>query len=762
MVDSTGYKAAEIRHSQNVLLYGGIWFSALGSLAAAVVLVFTFHTFVNTDATYLWLAFQTIVYLARLYDQHLFNKDTKAAQRAQWWGKRFYILALTSACTWASAIWLLFPNSDPAYQVILVLTMGAVAGGALASLPYDRKLVIVFQSILFLSVELRLLSFGTQLTHEVALYSAFVFGFLILCGSKVGTNYLVMIRLKNEYQENNIALIKATEKMAQMGYWHYTIGDKTVELSDNLVKLLDFDNRTVRYKDCIARVHSSDRHLFRTSLITLMNDKNTKEMSLDYRLVDSNNARTRHLRQLIKKMYNADGTVFLFGSVQDISEIKTAEDKIYHMAYYDSLTQLANRANFHEFIARHTTYANSTSKTFSVVYIDLDDFKSVNDSYGHECGDSYLLEFANHLRRIIAPTDFIARLGGDEFCILLQDVGTVDEVKKITSRCLEFCDSPLQIGNHRIYPQLSIGVSCFPEHGDNSTQLIKRADLAMYRAKNDDSESVYVFQDYMEFDAIERVRLEADLRQAIANDEFELWYQPKMHIASNSIAGVEALIRWRHPEKGLVPPDLFITTAERVGVIKEIGEWVLVSACKQLKQWNEDGLTLQMAVNVSSDHFASNGFVKFVQSSIMNAGINPADLEIEITESLSRDPEAHTRVCNSLREMDVRVAIDDFGTGYSSLSVLGQLEVDTLKIDRSFIRHLPGDECSKLMVKTMVDLAFGLGYECVAEGVETEEQLEYLHALGCPYAQGYLFSKPLIIEEMDALLDSTRTRKKVA
>lgn len=762
MSESKGYKSQEIRHSQNVLLYNGIKFSALGSLTAASVLVITYHSLVSSFTAYLWLAIQSFVYLLRIFDGSRFYKDTDAVRQAQYWGQRFYRLALLSAFAWASVIWLLFPISDPAHQVVLVLTIGAVAAGALASLAYDRNLVLTFQLILFISVELKLLTFGTPLSVEVALYAVFVFGFLIVCGSKVGDNYTEMVRLKQDYQDNNIELIKATEKMAQMGYWQHEMGTDTLELSDNLVKLLGFENRSVKYADCISKVHPDDKHVLRTALACLFNDDSIEEMSLDYRLGKANDVNPRHLQQLIKKRKNADGTEFLFGSVQDISAIKTAEEKIYNMAYFDNLTQLANRANFHEYIERHTSYAKTTLKTFSVLYIDLDDFKSVNDSYGHECGDMYLLAFANHLRQKINHSDFIARLGGDEFCVLLQNVYAETEIKEIVNRCLEFCDSPIQIGNHRIHPQISVGVSCFPLHGDDYERLIKRASLAMSHAKRDETKRFEFFQDYMELDAVERVRLEADLRKALLNNDFELWYQPKMNIQSNTIAGVEALIRWRHPEKGLIPPDLFITTAERVGVIKDIGEWVIVSACEKLKQWNDEGIHIQMAVNVSSGHFATAGFKEFVKNSIDDSGINPSDFEIEITESLSRDPEAHTRVCHSLRQMGVRIAIDDFGTGYSSLSVLGELEVDTLKIDRSFIQHLPHDNCSKLMVKTITDLALGLGYECVAEGVETEEQLTFLKDLNCPYVQGFLFSKPLIAEDMDQMLLPSKIKHNAA
>ncbi|MEE9335609.1 MAG: EAL domain-containing protein [Granulosicoccaceae bacterium] len=759
MGDTSSKRRDAIRHSQNVLLYSGVKFSAFGSLAASVVLVSTFDSIVNVAMCYLWMAIVSSVYLVRVFDSNRFSNDFSAETRTHHWSSRFFWQALMSAAAWASSIWLMFPESHPAYQVLLVLTIGAVAGGALASLPYDNKLSLAFQAILFLSVEIKLISVSTQFSLELALYSLFVFGFLISCGAKVGINYLELLRLKQDSQDNNIALIKTTE---QMGYWQWKMNSKSVDLSDNLAKLLGFDSKVVPIERCMEQIHPDDRRLIHSSLNTIIEDEHGEGTAIEYRLGSIDDPAPRHIRQLIKRMTDTEGNLCLLGSVQDISAIKTAEKKMYNMAYYDGLTQLANRAHFHEHLERYTFRAKNTSKKYSIIYIDLDNFKGVNDSYGHECGDLYLSAFADHLRSSLSRTDFISRLGGDEFCILLHDISDENDVEKIAKRCLAFSDQPITIGNHRIHPKLSIVISLFPEHGDIPDQIVKRADMAMYYVKQHGKQSIAFYRESMEYDATERVRLEADLRQALADDDFELWYQPKMDIRNNTVAGVEALIRWRHPEKGLIPPDLFITTAERVGVIKEIGQWVLVTACEQLKLWNDQGYQLEMAVNISSDHFAAEGFTHFVNKAVADSGIAPSDLEVEITESLSRDPTAHTQICHELRAEGIRVAIDDFGTGYSSLSVLGKLEVDSLKIDRSFIQHLPEDTTSKLMVKAITDLALGLGYDCVAEGVETVEQLDFLKNLNCPYVQGYLFSKPIPAEEFIPFLLSTQAQHRAA
>lgn len=751
-------KHAAIRHNQTELLYSGVKFSAIGSLAAAVVLVSTFHSIVDKTSAYIWMAFVCSVYLGRIIDCVLFNRDPSAEKRTEYWNTRLYWGALLASTAWASAIWLMFPTGHPEYQVLLVLTIGAVAGGALASLPYDNKLCFIFQCILFISVEAKLLSVGTSFSFEVAIYSLFVFGFLISCGAKVGVNYLELLKLKQESQDTNIALIKTTEQMAQMGYWHWGLGDKTIHLSENLATLLDFNNRTASVVRFIEKVHPDDRHLARASLTKIIEEDETTDTAIEYRLDAKGDSEPRYIRQLIKRMTDVDGKTCLFGSIQDISAIKTAEQKIYNMAYYDSLTQLSNRAHFHEHLQRHTEHAKRTSSKYAVIYIDLDNFKGVNDSYGHECGDSYLSAFAMHLRSTISKSDLISRLGGDEFCIVLHDLSDEAEVRAVAQRCMTFGESPIIIGNHSIHPKLSIGISIYPDHGERPDEVVKCADMAMYYVKQNGKQNIAFYHESMEQDTTERVRLEADLRKALADDDFELWYQPKIDIRNDTVAGVEALIRWRHPDKGLIPPDLFITTAERVGVIKDIGEWVLTTACRQLKEWNDRGYQIQMAVNISSDHFASPSFADFAKNAVLESGITTSDLEIEITESLSRDPVAHTRICHELRTAGMRIAVDDFGTGYSSLSVLGELEVDTLKIDRTFIQNLPEDETSRLMVQTITDLALGLGYECVAEGVETQEQLDFLKDLDCPYVQGYFFSKPLLTSEMEALLLADKSK----
>ncbi|MEE9321926.1 MAG: EAL domain-containing protein [Granulosicoccus sp.] len=752
MGNSTTSRHDAIRHEKNQLLYAGIRYSAVGSFAAALVALLVFEPLTDRARALAWFTIVILVYCARLIDLFLYQRSAQQKTQADQWSRRFGSGALLSAIAWASSMWLIFPQSNQAHQALLVLTLGGVAAGALASLPYDKKLILTFQTIIIASVAIRLVVEGEHFSLELAVFSLFIFGFLLSCGKQVSINYHELLHLKQDSQEINLTLIKTTERMAQTGYWQWDQTSGSIKLSDNLAAIWGLDDKVALIKNCFKQVHKHDRSRIRHSFNSVL--EHNGESSIEYRMLNSTTGKHRNMRQVIKRINDSLGNASLLGTVQDITDIKSAEQKIYNMAYYDGLTGLANRAYFHEHLETYVAYAQREEHQFAVIYIDLDNFKGVNDSYGHECGDIYLKRFANHVSKSLRQTDFVARLGGDEFCILLPDIkGTSDAIIS-AERCLEITEHTMQIGNHRIHPKLSIGISIYPDDGSDPDEIVKSADLAMYYAKQNNNQRYAFYEAKMAAHSLERVKLEADLRLALDNDEFELWYQPKVDILNDRISGVEALIRWRHPDRGIVAPDLFISIAERVGMIKDIGEWVVQTACQQLYEWNQQGYRLQMAVNISGDHFAANGFVEFINSTVKLTGISSNDLEVEITESLSRDPTAHSRVCHELRSTGIRVAIDDFGTGYSSLSVLSNLEVDTLKIDRSFIQGLPEQHSSKLMVKAIIELSLGLGYDVVAEGVETKEQLEFLRLLNCPFVQGYYFSKPQMAADIQLELNA--------
>lgn len=744
-----------IQASKNEHLYSAVKYSALGSIVAAYVL---FSTFEVTTQSYLVCACLYAVYIARWLDSLAFKKDPDAAERCRYWQRRFRLGALSAAVVWSSTMWFIYP-SDPGYQCLLVLTLTGVAGGSLASLSYDRLTPLLFQIIIFASIELRLLLAGDPFSLNIAFFNIFIFIFLLSCSKDVSSNFQQLLRLRLDSEEHNQSLIRTAEKIARVGYWQWDRESESIELSKNLAQMWGFDGRTITLDEWMDVVHADDKERLLRELEADNGPDN--DCAVEYRMKVGMDA-DRVMNQITRSVIDSDGSPMLLGTVQDITNIRSAEQKIYRMAYYDELTGLSNRAHFLEQLKMHVALARRNNNKFALVFVDLDDFKGVNDSYGHEVGDRYLRVFADYIRDTIRDSDVTARLGGDEFCIVLPNISDRAEVARITESCLRFSNTTIEIGNHRIQPKMSVGVSIYPDDGADESDLLRSADMAMYSVKQDGKHGYRFFEPHMVSETAERLLLEASLRVAIDNNQFELWYQPKVGLDDLRLSGVEALIRWQHPEKGVIPPDVFINTAERVGMISEIGNWVLRTACLQMREWRDAGLSLQVAVNISGAHFIEDDFIETVVATVEEYGVEASNLELEITESMTRDPVQHSAICKRLREAGVRIAIDDFGTGYSSLSVLDKLEVDTLKIDRSFISGLPDDQSSVILVQAIMELSLGFGYDVVAEGVETQAQLQHLKELGCPYLQGYYFSKPVTAEHIPPMLEQEWSYTKAA
>ncbi len=749
MGNKTVSRQDAILEKQTALLYKGVRFSCATSITTAFGVVYAIGSWSSQISAWLWFSIISITYIARWHDSHHYYAADNTKTHIKHWNKRYKLGAYTASAAWASGIWFLYPSNQPAYQAVLVLIMSGVVGAALATQPYDKKVIAVFQGFIFVGVESRLLWEGDLFSLELASLCLLLFSFVLGGGWEIAKNYYDLLSLRQDSEDTNLEIIKTTEEMAQIGYWKWDMTSPSIEVSNNLASIWNLSGVNIELEKYFNLIHKND--LNRVKRVVYQSPNTENESAVEYRVWLPKKNRYLTMNQVTKRISDSQGIEYLLSTVQDISAIKSAEEKIYHMAYYDELTSLANRGHFHEHLKAHVEFPNLTTKKLAILYIDLDDFKEINDSYGHECGDIYLSQFANHLKRQLRSSDFIARVGGDEFCIVLHDIRDDDEISQATERCLSFMHTVVRIRNHKICPKMSIGISRYPEHGQDPDTLVGAADLAMYSVKRNGKHGFEFYNEKMASDSSDQIKLEADLRHAIKNNEFELFYQPKIFLQDDKLTAVEALIRWRHPTRGMVNPDLFINTAERIGMIEDIGRWVLRAACRQLQLWKQEGLPLQVAINISSSHFVSHGFVDSVIDSLQEFEIESDELEIEITESVSRNNEEHTLICHKLRRAGVRIAIDDFGTGYSSLSVLGQMEVDTLKIDRSFIVGLPNEPNSVLMVKTIVELSLGLGYNIVAEGVENLDQYDLLKSLGCPYIQGYFFSKPVSPEEIPKL-----------
>lgn len=445
------------------------------------------------------------------------------------------------------------------------------------------------------------------------------------------------------------------------------------------------------------------------------------------------------------------------GTVEDITERKAAEERVQFLAYYDALTELPHRALLQDRLGNSLADARRKKQKVALLFLDLDRFKIINDSFGHSFGDIVLKQVAKRLKKCLRAQDTLARVGGDEFLIMLNRVKDVSEAALAAERVMGEISAEFQIQGQSLSMSCSIGISIFPEHGADCETLIKNADEALYFAKGVGRNNIKLFTMEMDTQAAERLALESKLRLALEKEEFFLVYQPQVEIATGSIIGFEALIRWRHPELGLIPPDRFIPIAENSGFILQIGEWVLRTACAQAKQWRDDGLLpVPVAVNVSAVQFRQENFSAIVRSILLETGLPAEFLELELTESLLLSNEdVMFTILHELRDMGVKLAIDDFGTGYSSLSYLKRFRVNKLKIDRSFIRNIVFDPGDAAITTAIISMAKSLNLKVIAEGVENEAQMSFLREHHCDEMQGYLFSKPVTATEAAAMLQSS-------
>jgi len=449
-----------------------------------------------------------------------------------------------------------------------------------------------------------------------------------------------------------------------------------------------------------------------------------------------------------------DGVVISF---KDIRERKLAEKKLVKLAHYDSLTDLYNRSTFYEHLKASITRADRADYHIAVLFLDLDLFKTINDSLGHDSGDKLLITTAHRLSECVRETDVVSRFGGDEFAIFLEIDNDINNAIMIAKKIIKAIEKPFTLGVNQVFISASIGISVYsPAENENEETLLKHADIALYQAKSKGRGNFQFFTQEMQEKVDNHLNIESKLRKAQEQGEFTLYYQPQVNINGAKIVSLESLIRWKKPDGELISPEHFIPIAEETGLIDNIGKWVLDTACQQCSLWNEsrdDSHKLEIAVNTSARQFKNSDILDNVTRALETTGLPPSLLCIELTEStIMQDVQSTIRQIRALHDLGVKIAIDDFGTGYSSLKYLQQLPVDILKIDQYFINDLNSSSRGIAICKTIIDLADNMGFSVIAEGVQTDDQLAILQALGCEIIQGYLFSKPQTADRMQEII----------
>jgi diguanylate cyclase (GGDEF)-like protein/PAS domain S-box-containing protein len=583
-------------------------------------------------------------------------------------------------------------------------------------------------------------------------------------------HYMVKASSVLRQLEKSETRLSKAQHMARLGHWEwYFVEDIKMYWSDEVFAIfqLDKDSFIPDEASFLSLIYAEDKACVQESFDEII--KNKTVVTIEHRII-TGKGEQRFVEQQIEMIENLNHHLIgLTGTIQDITERKEHENKIKRLAYYDEITGLPNRTFFLELLSSTLKLAKRNDRSFAVLFLDLDDFKGVNDSYGHYIGDLLLKEISRRLSDGLRSSDVaarhfhqchnaeIARLGGDEFTVLLNELTYPEDAAIVAEHIQQWIAEPVYLENLQIYTGSSIGIAIYPQDGENSETLLRNADIAMYHAKKMGKGHFQFFHDSMNIKAQKRRKMENYMYQAVANNELRLHYQPIVGAKSGQLIGAEALMRWESPQLGFLPPNDFISLAEDNGLIIKFGEWAIREVCRQHKLWQQQGLGhLTIAVNLSGLQFNQVGFVPMVEAILAEYNLmSPSFLIFELTESvIMADTEKMFNKLWQLKSMGIKLSVDDFGTGYSSLSYLKSFPLDSLKIDRSFIKELPDNEDDAAIVNAILALASTLNLSTVAEGVETNQQREFLENSTCNSIQGYLFSKPMPVDEFYAYWQS--------
>ncbi len=556
------------------------------------------------------------------------------------------------------------------------------------------------------------------------------------------------ITLQKEAEEElrrSQALLIEAQHISQLGSWEWNIVTGVITWSEEVYRIFGHEPYAFEatYERFLEHVHPIDRDSVSSAVAQSLESK--KPYSVEHRLVRPDK-QERIVHERGEAYYDEQGNaVRMVGTVQDITEQKMAEARLEYMSNFDTLTGLPNRKLLRDRIEHALQQAHRHEHLVAIMFLDLDRFKNINDTMGHHIGDELLKVVAQRITQRVREGDTVARLGGDEFVVVLEGISHVDHAALVAEDIIDVLNEPVHIERYELFPGASIGITIYPFDDDNIDDLLKDADTAMYRAKAAGRNQYQYFTADMTAEAIEHMRLEHDLRHALERKEFELHYQPQVTLDGGELVGVEALLRWNHPERGMVSPAVFVPILEESGMILPVGEWVLRSACEQGMRWQEEGLgAIRIGVNISAKQFHLKNFPTQVKRALRDAALDARLLDLEITEgTLVEEVETTIETMKLLHAMGIKLSIDDFGTGYSSLSYLKRFPLHTLKIDQSFVRDINADSDSASIARSIIALGRSMRLNVIAEGIETQEHLDFMKRHGCDEGQGFFFSRPL-------------------
>jgi len=752
-------------------LYNHAPLSFVFTIINGSILAFLQHPLISNLILFTWFSTLILVTLIRSILVYAYHQDKFYETSINYWHWSYLAGTAFAGCVWGSAAIFLFPADAIEHQLFVVFVLAGMNTAAVPVLAASMAAFFMFALPTILPLATQMFLHGSALFDTMAIMLLFYLLGLSIAARGMNKTILssLTLRFDNsllvkeivERQTVEDALFQQKERL-QITFTAMAEG-LIITDPDGVIEYLNPAAETISGWSNLDAIGKSAEQVFNHFIDSIgepcqsaiyeclkKTDKSIKNTTLiskggDQRIIEE------VVTPLKDRHGNLIGTVGIF---RDITQESEQKRKLSHQATHDALTGLPNRILLCDRLEHAISKAIRANTLVAVLFIDLDRFKQINDSLGHAAGDTLLQNVAERLTVSARQEDTVARLGGDEFVVILEDIVNKDQAMTVAQKIVKSVANPLSIKGHEISVKVSIGITIYPQNGKNGETLLKNADLAMYRTKKLGQDKIQFYTGEMSARALSRLKLEQQLEQAVARDELELYYQPRININSGKIVGFEALVRWRTSSNTLILPAEFIHIAEETGSILVIGEWVLYTACRQAQSWRENGqINLHIAVNLSVSQILNANITELIAKVLRDTGLPPEFLELEITESIFLKDAEHAIIkLQELKAMGIKLAIDDFGTGYSSLTYIKRFPIDILKIDKSFISDISGESVAEAIIPAIITMGHGLNLEVIAEGVEQEIQLKYLRALGCDSFQGYYFSQPLPEKAVNNLL----------